>query len=596
MWSPDGLGRTELEIGQLEQPLPFGVGAPFMEVVSMKSAVIYARQSFTQEEQSTSIEVQLEACREWCRKQGVEVVGEYEDANVSSENYPDCESGREACRIDAGWQSWKRQQLTKGRSDYKQGLGQAFDRIEQGGIDYLVVYTRNRLGRTADHSYLDRYLDSFLIRHKCSLVTVQSGTVMDFSDQFMTLLMSLKDSLDYESLKEKRLASMASVNKRINSYTKWSNAFGVMMVDGEVRFDPNCASVVRYVFECVASGASYASILDELNTEYRDMAKGKQWYMTSIRAMLSNLTYCGYMVNRDGVLDRAVNIPEPVISYSLFQKANEVSLAKKGNAGKHHVKGQPAKHFLPLSGYLKCPCGRRMTLYVDRGKTAYHCINDKSHRCTIYVNDDVLRTIQQTFILSVIDSRRRLEESRAMSSRVDGLKASLERFQGALRAKFRLVQTDEDAELYKPEIDEVKKSIAEVKQELAVAQTITEDAQRELHEHMESDFHHIMERELLDHDDYMRLMADTISELVVHDDRLDVVTKHGVTIPIPRIEGQHHSRRLMKCQVLCDSTGDEITDIIHYNLHYYDGEELPTDLLDGGRTVFSNEDVDVIIH
>lgn len=558
-----------------------------------KKGVIYARQSFGSESESVSIDVQLEECRKWAMSHNVEVVGEYTDYSVSSELYPDCVSGRESCQIDRGFQVWKSQQLTKGRKEYKAGLGQAFDSIEQG-CDYLVVYTRNRLGRTADGSYLDRYIDNFLIQHKCSLVIVQTGTVLDYSDAFMALFMSFKDSLDYQGLKEKRLASIASVSKRINGYVKWSNAFGVVMQDGQVTFDPAKTQIVKYVYEAVAGGSTYSAILDILNTQYRQYAKGRQWYMTNIYAILSNLTYCGYMTNRDGVLDRAKNIPEPIVSYTLWQKANEVAKSKKGNAGKTNIKGQPAKHFLPLSGYLRCPCGRRLTMYVDRGKVAYHCVNGKDHRTTLYVDDDVLLTIQQTFILSVLESRRRLEASRAMSDRVDSLKVALERLQGELRAKFKVIQTDEDAEFYKDEIEAVKKQISTTKKELIEAQALTTTEQDRIQSLIEQDFHRIMEKELLPKEDFMRLLADTVDHIVVREDALEVMTKHDCIIPIPRKEGKHHAKRLYRCELFCDSAGDDINGIFHYQLHLYDPDSEFS--IEVGQLVYGDDDIDIFIH
>ena len=68
--------------------------------------VIYARQSFGQEQDSTSIAVQLDECRRWAKAHGMQVAGEYSDAQTSSELYPLCEEGVEASRIDRGYQRW----------------------------------------------------------------------------------------------------------------------------------------------------------------------------------------------------------------------------------------------------------------------------------------------------------------------------------------------------------------------------------------------------------------------------------------------------------------------------------------------------------
>jgi DNA invertase Pin-like site-specific DNA recombinase len=275
----------------------------------MSKCIIYARQSFGQEQDSVSISVQVDECRKWAVAHGMQVIGEYSDANCSSEHYPLCDEGIEASRIDRGYQRWLRAQRTQGRKQYKQGLGEVFQRIAQGGVTHLLVYTRNRLGRTADGSYLEKFLTNYLLEHKVSLVTVQDGTVMDFSDDFMSLVMSIKDTLSYKELREKAKASLASIDKRINSYTKWSNAIGVVMQDGKVTFDSAYAEVIRYAYNALTDGATYGTILDKLNTQYRNLAKGRQWYQTNVRSILRNPVYCGYMRNREGVIGRAVNIP-----------------------------------------------------------------------------------------------------------------------------------------------------------------------------------------------------------------------------------------------------------------------------------------------
>ena len=403
--------------------------------------VIYARQSFGLEQDSTSISVQQEACRKWAVAHGMQIVGEYSDANCSSELYPLCDEGIEASRIDRGFQRWLKEQRTQGRKQYKQGLGEAFRRIAQGGVTHLLVYTRNRLGRTADGSYLEKFLTNYLLEHKVSLVTVQDGTVMDFSDDFMSLVMSIKDTLSYRELREKAKASLASIDKRINSFTKWSNANGVIMKDGQVTFYPEYAEVIRYIYNALVEGATYGTILHKLNTDYRHLVRGKQWYITNVRSILRNPVYCGYMRNREGVLGKAVNIPEPVVSYSIWQRAQEVMEYKRVNGQKYNGKNH---HFLPLSGYLMCPCGRRMTLFVDRGKIAYHCLNGGEHKTAIYVNEDALLTIQNVLMIGLTTSHKRLQSLKTASNMVDDLRAEILRLKASQAAKMRLVETEED--------------------------------------------------------------------------------------------------------------------------------------------------------
>ena len=557
--------------------------------MNAKQVVIYARQSFGLEQDSTSIAVQQEACRKWATSHGMQIVGEYQDSNTSSELYPLCDEGIEAARIDRGFQRWLKEQRTQGRKQFKQGLGEAFQRIAQGGVTHLLVYTRNRLGRTADGSYLEKFLTNYLLEHKVSLVTVQDGTVMDFSDDFMQLVMSIKDTLSYRELKEKAKASLASIDKRINSYTKWSNAIGVIMKDGVVTFAPEYAEAVRYIYNSLVDGATYGTILHKLNTDYRHLVKGKQWYQSNVRLILRNPVYCGFMRNREGVLGKAVNIPEPVVSYSVWQRAQETMENKRTNGQKYLGKNH---HFLPLSGYLFCPCGRRLTLFIDRGKIAYHCINGKDHTTTIYVDDSVLLTIQSVFMVGLISSHKRLQALKTASNRVDDLRSEILRLKASQVAKMRLVETEEDVAVYKPVIDSIKATIRSKQEELTRLEGELSADSHEAQRRLEEDFHAIMEGELLPEATYSRLMQECISKIVVHPDHIDIETKSGVTIPVPRLEGKHHSKRLMRCAIICDTADGTLEGLVHYQLHFYDKEVT----IVGGESAYQDENMSVSVH
>ena len=77
-----------------------------MQDLNGKKAVIYARQSFGHEENSASIEEQLNNCRKWCEQHGIVIVGEFSDKNTSSELYDDSIEGHAYAATDAEWQKW----------------------------------------------------------------------------------------------------------------------------------------------------------------------------------------------------------------------------------------------------------------------------------------------------------------------------------------------------------------------------------------------------------------------------------------------------------------------------------------------------------
>jgi hypothetical protein len=262
---------------------------------------------------------------------------------------------------------------------------------------------------------------------------------------------------------------------------------------------------------------------------------------------------------------------------------------KRTNGQKHVGKGH---HFLPLSGYLMCPCGRRLTLYVDRGKIAYHCINGKDHTTAIYITDDVLLTIQSVFMLGLVESHKKLVALKTASDRVDAIRAEISRLQTSQVAKMSLVETEDDVVVYKPVIDAIKASIKEKQEALTRLEGELSTDVTEAQERLERDFTSIMEGRLLPEDTYLRLMQECIDKITVHADHIDIITRAGVTIPVPRLEGKHHAKRLMRCTLICDTTDGTLDGLCHYQLHYYDKEPV----IVGGENVYEDEDMSISIH
>ena len=295
------------------------------------------------------------------------------------------------------------------------------------------------------------------------------------------------------------------------------------------------------------------------------------------------------MRNREGILGRAKNIPEPVVSYSIWQRAQEAMESKRVNGQKYLGKNH---HFLPLSGYLFCPCGRRLTLFVDRGKIAYHCINGKDHTTTIYITEDVLLTIQSVFMVGLISSHKRLQALKTASNRVDDLRAEILRLKASQVAKMSLVETEEDVAVYKPILDSIKAAIRGKQEELARLEGELSADSSESQKRLEEDFHSIMEGELLPEATYSRLMQECIEKITVHDYRIDIATKSGVAIPVPRLDGKHRSKRLMRCTLVCDTADGTLDGLFHYQLHFYDKDIT----IVGGETAFADETLSGFIH
>ena len=116
-------------------------------------AVIYARQSAGDEEESASVETQVEKCRAWANGQGL-TVEVYSDKNTSGKTYPDLPDAVALSKADTVYQDWKKD-FTARRAVYRKGLADAITTMQAG--DVLVVYDFTRIMRPLTDSFLESY-------------------------------------------------------------------------------------------------------------------------------------------------------------------------------------------------------------------------------------------------------------------------------------------------------------------------------------------------------------------------------------------------------------------------------------------------------
>lgn len=544
-----------------------------------KNCVIYARQSFGQEEGSASIEVQVSKCREWAQAHGVAVAGVFSDSNTSSELYPATAEGMEACRVDRGFQRWAREQKTKGRKQYKEGLGRAFDCISAIHPTYIVAYTANRLGRSATNSNLNNFMTAFFMEHGCSVVDVMAGSITDFSDRLMLAFRQMKDALDYQGLAEKRIASMQAIDRRINSHRVWSNAFGVVMDGGQVTFDADRAEVVRHIFDAVVCGTPYNQILKSINARWQHLFSGRQCYPSTLVNILSNIVYTGYSRDRAGVVARAANCPNPIVSYSKWMEANRLRQTRKKAYGTYNVRGSERVHWLPLSGYIYCHCGRRMQMALDRGRILYKCFCAGDHRNSIYIHatdkaTDLLEAVRALLIINVLASRHELALMQEATSRIDAIKAAIGREEKEMQAKFRLVTDDDTLAMFRPAIDEGRERIKGLRAELCAEEAKQAQGADDLRREMEEDFAAVMDGHIT-HEAYQRLLRRTLDRMVVEADKVTFRLTDGNSFSLPRIMVDGRGTKTLPKATVYAQAGDpaDIQSLCHYDIIYGEGED-----------------------
>lgn len=495
-----------------------------------KQAVIYTRQSFGSEQGAVSTALQEASCRERCKQMGLTVAAVYTDSNTSSELYPDTADGRAAASLDKGFLAWQKAQKSEGRKAYKKGLGDAFSRIEAGGISYLVVDEGTRLGRNADFSNLSNFLHYFLLSHGVQLIEAKTGGTVDFSNDMGRLVEMIRSQIEYDSLKHKRENSLRALAKRREDGLTWSSATGVRTEGGKVVFDDAWRPVIAEAFTKVAKGETIGNVQRWLNATKRTGAK--QWYYQKVRLMLSCGTYAGLMRGTDGNWQEAKNIVDPVITAGLFFSVQSVLEGKKALGHKAGAKAGGAP--LPFSGLIRCGhCGLRMRYWENRSGKIYLCKNDGSHSMSIRI-DEIERALLPLCILRLNSALREMAKMSDDTLAKKGMEIS--RLKAALKAKMRMISTDDDYELFRDEIDATKAQIKALEREIVEAKA---NSGSEAKEQYEAAFRALSKGEALDDASRVRIVRDTYKEIVVHSDSIKVTLWDGNQFTLPRIREKH---------------------------------------------------------
>lgn len=566
-----------------------------------KTAVIYARQSFGSEKESTSIENQIENCKRIAKMKNLEIVGIFQDKNTSSELYPLTAEGVEASKIDKGFQRWLKDQITTGRKEYKENLGKCFDFIVSNKVNCFIVDEQTRLYREADNSYLGGFINNFFIENSVELIEAKNSKSVDLNNDFERLVSMIKSQIEYTSLKHKRINSIASINKRINSFKVVTKAFGTVTNNGIISFDPEKAEMIKYMYQAVCDGETYPSILHTLNNKYLHLADGKQFYTTNLSSILTNLVYCGYAKNKSGDIQRAINIPDPIISFAQFQQVQKLIADKKAGYQKYNLAGQKKRHFLPFSGYLFCECGRRLTVQFDDG-VVYKCINADGHKQRIRLNaennnQDFLAMVQNLFVINCIKSRKELESNRNVDEKLDSMKAKVLQKQNALKAKFRMIQDDSDFEMMKDEIATLKKEISELQKEILILESQRDFNLDSLKEQIETDFATILNQGKLSENDYQRLLAETVEKIIVSENEIKIELKDGNAFNLPRMKVDNRGKKILPyCDIYSTVNDPENvhTAKMYHIISYYCGEHVQG--LNGAETLVKTDDYTILLY
>lgn len=313
------------------------------ETTALMPAVIYARYSSSGQREE-SIEGQLRDCKEYARKNGLLIVGEYIDKALT------------------------------GRTDKRPDFQRMLRDSERGAFKVVICWKMDRFARNRYDSAMYKYkLKKNGVRLVYAMETIPEGpegiileSVMEgYAEYYSENLSQNVKRGCYDSALELKTLGM-----KLLGYRKGA--------DGRFEIDPAGAAIVRRIFEEYAAGESAKDIIDRLNKEGHRTIRGGLFDKGSIRRIIQNEKYIGVYEFKDIRVENGI---PAIVSRDLFDKCGQMI--------KRHHRSPAANRntsFLLTTKIFCGECGEAMTGDSGTSKTGvvyyyYTCNGRRRHQC-----------------------------------------------------------------------------------------------------------------------------------------------------------------------------------------------------------------------
>ena len=258
------------------------------------------------------------------------------------------------------------------------------------------MHKHDRFARSREDSVVYKSL----LKKECN-IRVVSITEQIEDDKFSVILEAMLEAMaEYYSLNlsEEVLKGMLERAKRGGYQAR--APLGYKMQNKELIIDENKAEIVRYIFSAYNNGVSMADIAEYLNNMGVLTSTGLSFKKRSVRYVLNNATYAGYISFRAKTGDSMLvpGLHEKIIDKKLYlsvkkQLTNEKRTAIRST--KQH------KHF--LSGLLYCSNCNSPLVYNDAKCPFFQCKQYKKGLCSSHyvtatsIETSVLNALKEIF-------------------------------------------------------------------------------------------------------------------------------------------------------------------------------------------------------
>jgi DNA invertase Pin-like site-specific DNA recombinase len=312
--------------------------------------VIYARQSSGDEEQSASVEQQIVNCQKLAFENGIEIVGVYQDLNISGKTYPDTTEAAALAAVDEAYKAWVKSTYDKSQR-YRKGLAEVISVLKS--VNYVLVDDFTRLMRPLPASYLESHIIQHFKMTGVKIHCVKGGIVnmSSFTDNLVATIVSQINANQIEIQREKSIGALRKLKDEGYRATG-SNFTGYRNIGYQTyEIVPEEAKIVKKAYQLGIDYVSYQGICRILCREFGLSSLSYSF----LKGVYKRPEYAGYQYNSKGKLIPSQCFKDiPIITLSEFLRMQERFNNKR-------VHNHDRKEVYAFTGLCFCGyCGRRM--------------------------------------------------------------------------------------------------------------------------------------------------------------------------------------------------------------------------------------------
>ena len=362
------------------------------------------------------IPMQRKACHRFADKMGWEIVHEEQEDGVSGH---------------------------KVRAENRDKIQAIKELARKGKFDILLVFMFDRIGRIADET---PFVVEWFVKNGIQVWSTQEGE-QRFDNHIDKLLNYIRFwQADGESEKTS-IRTRTSLGQMVEEghYKGGSPALGYMLVKSgrlnkrkhelyDLKVNENDAAIVRLIFDkYTKEGIGMQKIANLLNNGDYPNPTGNRWSYNTIRNVIHNPTYTGYLRSGDS---RSPFIPElQIISQEQFDRAQEIASQRAAVMNNRPRVPMNMKGNALLSGNVFCGhCGSRLHLstackyytkkdgtLVKKPRVRYVCYG-KTRKATVCDGQSIymqkkLDSIVESVVKEVFERIKGVPKSAVISSR-----------------------------------------------------------------------------------------------------------------------------------------------------------------------------------